>query len=159
MLIQVRAFSFAIYLEARLTCVLLSFQVNTSGEENKSGLPPLTSTDAADAHELVKLAVHVLENCPFLRLQGLMTIGSIEQSIHAKEGEENHDFKTLLSTRDALQEVLRSRFADRVGTPSSISFFCLLLLFLSWLLAFFSPSTALYLRFSFMYSFSVDQND
>ena len=90
-------------------------QVNTSGEENKSGLPPLTSTDAADAHELVKLAAHVLEHCPFLRLQGLMTIGSIEQSIHAKEGEENHDFKLLLATRDALQAVLKARFADKVG--------------------------------------------
>ncbi|KAI5886092.1 uncharacterized protein SCHCODRAFT_02673136 [Schizophyllum commune H4-8] len=97
-------------------------QVNTSGEENKSGLPPLTSTDAtltqtdaADTHELVKLAVHVLEHCPFLRLQGLMTIGSIEQSINAKEGEENHDFKTLLATRDALQAHLGARFADKTA--------------------------------------------
>ncbi|KAL1667412.1 hypothetical protein GGF50DRAFT_48595 [Schizophyllum commune] len=91
-------------------------QVNTSGEENKSGLPPLTAKDAADAHELVKLAVHVLEHCPFLRLQGLMTIGSIEQSIHAKEGEENHDFKTLLATRDALQGVLVERFANKTAS-------------------------------------------
>ena len=52
-----------------------------------------------------------------------MTIGSIEQSIHAKEGEENHDFKTLLATRDALQEVLRARFADKVGFPSPMYFF------------------------------------
>ncbi|KAL1674167.1 hypothetical protein EV122DRAFT_221179 [Schizophyllum commune] len=93
-----------------------------SGEENKSWLPPLisvdatlTSTDAADVHELelVKFATHVVEHYPFLRLQGLMTIGSIEQSIHAKEGEENHDFKTLLVTQNSLQGVLRARFPDK----------------------------------------------
>ncbi|KAL1740856.1 hypothetical protein HDZ31DRAFT_14511, partial [Schizophyllum fasciatum] len=82
-------------------------QVNTSGEENKSGLPPLVAADAgSDAHPLIELAAHILEHCPFLRLQGLMTIGSIEQSIHAREGEENHDFETLLKTRNALQERL-----------------------------------------------------
>lgn len=78
----------------------------------------LTSTDAADVHELelVKFATHVVEHCPFLRLQGLMTIGSIEQSIHAKEDEENHDFKTLLVTQNSLQEVLGARFPDKVST-------------------------------------------
>ncbi|KAL1713238.1 hypothetical protein EV715DRAFT_170890, partial [Schizophyllum commune] len=94
-----------------------------SGEENKSWLPPLimvdatlTSTDAADVHELklVQFATHVVEHNPFLRLQGLMTIGSIEQSIHAKEGEENHDFKTLLVTQNSLQGVLRARFPDKL---------------------------------------------
>ena len=42
-------------------------QVNTSGEESKSGLPPGAA--------VIKLAEYVATQCPRLRLRGLMTIG------------------------------------------------------------------------------------
>ncbi|TRM64563.1 hypothetical protein BD626DRAFT_536494 [Schizophyllum amplum] len=89
-------------------------QVNTSGEDNKSGLSPLSSEPTADPHPLLDLATHIVDHCPFLRLQGLMTIGSIEQSIHAQEG--NRDFETLLRTREALQEKLRAKYPDTTDT-------------------------------------------
>ncbi|KAI5886081.1 uncharacterized protein SCHCODRAFT_01106636 [Schizophyllum commune H4-8] len=83
-------------------------------------LIPLISTNFTTTHPLAIFAAHILEQCPFLRLQGLMTIGSIEPSYHAKEGEENHDFKMLLNTRDSLQGVLRSRFPDKVSCVAVI---------------------------------------
>ncbi|KAI0347805.1 hypothetical protein BDW22DRAFT_1349870 [Trametopsis cervina] len=92
-------------------------QVNTSGEDNKSGLPPLspssTSTEAKEAKEakegeLTALARHVLTSCPRLRLLGLMTIGSLAESLSGTE--ENSDFGRLAATRDVLQEVLRTEF-------------------------------------------------
>lgn len=43
-------------------------QVNTSGEESKSGVEP---------SECLNLCRHVVENCPQLRLEGLMTIGAV----------------------------------------------------------------------------------
>ncbi|RSH91384.1 hypothetical protein EHS25_009683 [Saitozyma podzolica] len=54
-------------------------QINTSGEDSKSGLPPLTpSSTRSDL--AAELALHVLDSCANLRLQGLMTIGSWEAS-------------------------------------------------------------------------------
>ncbi|KAK9846120.1 hypothetical protein WJX84_002490 [Apatococcus fuscideae] len=41
-------------------------QVNTSGEDSKSGVEP---------SDVVSLAKHIKENCPHLRFSGLMTIG------------------------------------------------------------------------------------
>ena len=90
-------------------------QVNTSGEDVKSGLPPLTSpTEEANStaesvpdSELLELALHVLDNCPRLRLQGLMTIGSLSESLSSTD--ENRDFSALIQTRDRLEEMLRRR--------------------------------------------------
>jgi PLP dependent protein len=79
-------------------------QVNTSGEDAKSGLPPLTPSANPDDAELVVLARHVLASCPRLRLQGLMTIGSLSESL--AQDKPNQDFETLKQTRDALQDVL-----------------------------------------------------
>lgn len=76
-------------------------QVNTSGEDNKSGLPPLKGTDKDQ--ELAKLALHVVENCDRLELAGVMTIGSFEHS-HAPG--ENPDFITLKETKRLLEEIL-----------------------------------------------------
>ena len=90
-------------------------QVNTSGEDAKSGLPPLLAASAPEAHdesELVQLARHILTQCPRLRLQGLMTIGSLEASLGAAESRENDDFKRLVETRDALEAAL-----GRAGFP------------------------------------------
>ncbi|KAH9945125.1 uncharacterized protein BXZ73DRAFT_38088 [Epithele typhae] len=91
-------------------------QVNTSGEDAKSGLPPPppADDDAADGSELLALARHVLAECPRLRLQGLMTIGSLAESLGAGtvEGEENGDFARLRAARDALEGALA-----RAGWP------------------------------------------
>lgn len=83
-------------------------QVNTSGEESKSGLPPLSSSQENQnlrETEVVALAVHVLNNCPRLHLRGLMAIGSIEQS-HTSDNRPNRDFETLIETADLLETTL-----------------------------------------------------
>ena len=83
-------------------------QVNTSGEDTKSGLPPLTSsTDLEEEAELVSLARHVVTKCPKLRLEGLMTIGSLELSSAASGTEQNADFEKLKETRDFLSNYLK----------------------------------------------------
>ncbi|KAJ7683670.1 proline synthetase associated protein [Mycena rosella] len=83
-------------------------QINTSGEDSKSGLDPLdASASDADA-EATQLARHIITACPRLRLQGLMTIGALEQSLTA--GDENADFERLKRTRDALAKLLAEEF-------------------------------------------------
>lgn len=93
-------------------------QVNTSGEEAKSGLPPILSSDPeqAKSSELLQLAVYVLTECPNLRLRGVMTIGAAANSASAdakapKSVEEivsaNPDFERLIRTRAHLVELLR----------------------------------------------------
>ena len=72
-------------------------QVNTSGEEEKSGVSP---------SETAALCRHILENCPHLRLQGLMTIGAIARSRGAEPGKENEDFLKLKEVRDTVTEEL-----------------------------------------------------
>jgi uncharacterized pyridoxal phosphate-containing UPF0001 family protein len=86
------------------------FQVNTSGEGSKSGIPPLTSTSTLEGAELILLAKHIVTECPKLRLEGLMTIGSLELSIEASETEKNADFERLKETRDVLDKYLREAF-------------------------------------------------
>jgi len=62
-------------------------QVNTSGEEAKSGVSP---------SELVGLAKHIIEKCPNLHFQGLMTIGAIDNT----DDIDNEDFKLLFNLRE-----------------------------------------------------------
>lgn len=84
-------------------------QVNTSGEDSKSGISPMTSDSPGsetDTETLLGLAHHIQNNCPHLNLLGLMTIGAIQSSFEAKEGEENPDFTRLRDSRDRLQERL-----------------------------------------------------
>jgi pyridoxal phosphate enzyme (YggS family) len=89
-------------------------QVNTSKEENKSGVDPLPSltNDASEPtpptadHELVKLTTYILQST-HLHLQGLMTIGSIQSS--TSHTVPNPDFTTLHSTRHALHSFLVSK--------------------------------------------------
>ena len=90
----------------RTTPLNVLLQVNTSGEEAKSGLPVLTSTESGSSSELVQLAQHIITNCPRLHLHGLMTIGSLTESL-ASDERPNEDFETLKSTRDSLEAVLR----------------------------------------------------
>ncbi|KII89890.1 hypothetical protein PLICRDRAFT_108109 [Plicaturopsis crispa FD-325 SS-3] len=95
----------------RTTPLNILIQVNTSGEGAKSGLPPLQPGAPADS-ELLVLARHIITACPRLYLQGLMTIGSIDQSLAAAETEENADFAALKATRDVLQDLLKAENPD-----------------------------------------------
>lgn len=72
-------------------------QVNTSGEEEKSGVEP---------RETYNLCKHVRESCSHLKLQGLMTIGAIARSKEASMGNENEDFLKLRETRDSVAGAL-----------------------------------------------------
>ena len=78
-------------------------QVNTSGEDAKSGLPPLTLSSTM-TEPLVELAIHVLTRCPSLHLSGLMTIGSWDGSHDADRP--NPDFSRLKETRHELFRLL-----------------------------------------------------
>ena len=80
-------------------------QINTSGEDAKSGLPSLSPSSASpETSELASLALHILTDCPTLRLKGLMTIGSYSSSTSA---DPNPDFDKLDQSRKALLVVLR----------------------------------------------------
>ncbi|KAF2097889.1 hypothetical protein NA57DRAFT_40903 [Rhizodiscina lignyota] len=76
-------------------------QVNTSGEESKSGCEP---------GDTVALCRHVRESCPHLKLQGLMTIGAIARSKATTAETENEDFVALKDTRD--------KVAAELGIPA-----------------------------------------
>lgn len=78
-------------------------QVNTSGEEEKSGVEP---------EGTVELCKHVREQCPHLKLQGVMTIGAIARSKEAKEGVENEDFVRLREVRDQVVKELGLQEGD-----------------------------------------------
>lgn len=66
-------------------------QVNTSGEDSKSGCPP-----GADTVALCR----VVEAAPNLHLLGLMTIGAIARSVATTATDENDDFVSLRAQRD-----------------------------------------------------------
>ncbi|ROV92037.1 hypothetical protein VMCG_09546 [Cytospora schulzeri] len=74
-------------------------QVNTSGEETKSGCAP--------GADVVALCRFVLAECPHLRLLGLMTIGAIARSVASAPGAENEDFVLLRGQRDLVARELR----------------------------------------------------
>lgn len=74
-------------------------QVNTSGEENKSGIDP-----GAPATSLCR---YIIEKCPRLQLQGVMTIGAIARSQATTAENENEDFLCLRETRDRIMQELR----------------------------------------------------
>ncbi|KAJ8432583.1 hypothetical protein Cgig2_008668 [Carnegiea gigantea] len=66
-------------------------QVNTSGEETKSGVEP---------SGCLELAKHVSENCPNLEFSGLMTIGNIDYTSTPE------NFKTLANCRSEVCKAL-----------------------------------------------------
>lgn len=70
-------------------------QVNTSGEEQKSGF-----LEMSDLEETIKYIQS--DECKKLKLVGLMTIGSITES--KAEHEENHDFTKLVEWKKVLDE-------------------------------------------------------
>jgi len=73
-------------------------QINTSGEDSKSGVAP--------GPETTELAKHIIDNCPHLKLLGLMTIGAIARSKATGEGAENEDFKCLREEKERLEKEL-----------------------------------------------------
>jgi PLP dependent protein len=73
-------------------------QVNTSGEEEKSGCEP--------GEETVSLAKHIMEKCPHLKLQGVMTIGAIARSQATSEDNPNEDFIALKAARAEVAKAL-----------------------------------------------------
>jgi pyridoxal phosphate enzyme (YggS family) len=72
-------------------------QVNTSGEESKSGVEP---------NETTSLCKHIIDKCPHLQLIGLMTIGAIARSKETTPENENEDFVCLKDTRDKVAKEL-----------------------------------------------------
>ncbi|KAI1343824.1 hypothetical protein F5Y15DRAFT_411681 [Xylariaceae sp. FL0016] len=72
-------------------------QVNTSGEESKSGCEP-----GADTVALCK----VVEESTHLHLLGLMTIGAIARSVATTPENENEDFVCLREQRDLVAKEL-----------------------------------------------------
>ncbi|KAL4902834.1 hypothetical protein BDW74DRAFT_157702 [Aspergillus multicolor] len=73
-------------------------QVNTSGEESKSGVEP--------GEEVVALCRFIVTQCPRLRLQGLMTIGAIARSKATTPENENEDFLCLKEVRGRVNKEL-----------------------------------------------------
>ncbi|CAP71058.1 uncharacterized protein PODANS_6_4280 [Podospora anserina S mat+] len=73
-------------------------QVNTSGEESKSGCAP--------GQETVKLCKKIENECPNLELLGLMTIGAIARSRETTPENENEDFQVLREQRDLVRKEL-----------------------------------------------------
>lgn len=73
-------------------------QVNTSGEEAKSGCAP--------GAETVSLCREIVDACPSLHLLGLMTIGAIAHSKTTTAEEENADFAVLKAQRDLVTREL-----------------------------------------------------
>lgn len=83
--------------EIKDTPLRVFVQVNTSGEEEKSGVEPKDG---------VQLCKHIIDRCSHLKLQGLMTIGAIARSTGLAEGKENEDFTALREVRDSAAKEL-----------------------------------------------------
>ncbi|KAJ6262896.1 hypothetical protein Dda_1453 [Drechslerella dactyloides] len=96
-----------------LPAVRVFIQVNTSGEESKSGLPP-SSEDLYTAVQTVR------KECSKLILEGLMTIGAIARSQAAKEGEENEDFITLVNVAEELEARIEKEDGEKVKLKLSM---------------------------------------
>nr|XP_039257043.1 pyridoxal phosphate homeostasis protein-like [Styela clava]XP_039257051.1 pyridoxal phosphate homeostasis protein-like [Styela clava]XP_039257059.1 pyridoxal phosphate homeostasis protein-like [Styela clava] len=77
------------------TSYQVMIQVNTSGEDSKSGILP---------SECANLAFHIVENCPKLKLRGVMTIGSFG---HDYSSGPNPDFECLRNCREKVCERLK----------------------------------------------------
>jgi uncharacterized pyridoxal phosphate-containing UPF0001 family protein len=82
-------------------------QVNTSGEDSKSGVSP-------DSDDLLALCRHIHSDSenPHLRLAGLMTIGAIARSRAAADGEVNEDFIALKEIRARVAKALEIAEGD-----------------------------------------------
>ncbi|WVF67255.1 YggS family pyridoxal phosphate enzyme [Kwoniella sp. CBS 6097] len=97
-------------------------QINTSSEDSKSGLQPLTSSTSSSAsgpeNEVVDLAIHIIQQCPGLNLLGLMTIGSFESSHDTSKP--NPDFESLKDTRSNLARILKEKGIEGAPTEDKL---------------------------------------
>lgn len=84
-------------------------QINTSGEDAKSGVEP---------HEATSLVDHVLKNCPNLEFTGLMTIG--QYGFDCSQGP-NPDFILLSKCR---KEVCQNLSLDINSVELSMGMSC-----------------------------------
>lgn len=85
-------------------------QVNTSGEDSKSGCEP---------SDTIQLCKYVIDQCPFLELCGLMTIGDLTNSKSTLDY--NPDFEKLVSLRGEVCQELgidQSQFHLSMGMSS-----------------------------------------
>lgn len=83
--------------DAEIDKLRIMVQVNTSGEENKSGVEP---------GDTLSLCRYIVDKCPHLKLTGLMTIGAIARSQATTPENENEDFVCLRDTRDKVVKEL-----------------------------------------------------
>jgi pyridoxal phosphate enzyme (YggS family) len=90
--------------DSDVTLLRIFVQVNTSGEDSKSGVEP-----GADCVELCR---QIAADCPKLHLQGLMTIGA--------PGDESC-FTTLAACRDAVADALEGRDRDSLELSMGMS--------------------------------------
>ncbi|KAK6341641.1 hypothetical protein TWF696_008710 [Orbilia brochopaga] len=93
--------------------VRVFIQVNTSGEDSKSGLAP-------SSEDLYTAVATIRKECPKLILEGLMTIGAIARSQAAKEGEENEDFITLVNVAEELEARIEKDDGEKVTLKLSM---------------------------------------
>jgi PLP dependent protein len=112
-------------------------QINTSGEEAKSGITPLLDEGSASKdHPLLELTRHILTSCPHIRFSGLMTIGAAQNSqtadaekVQSREDiiKANPDFEKLITSRRMLVQALRKdeqvnkAVSDSSSTDASIT--------------------------------------
>eukprot|EP00124_Ichthyophonus_hoferi_P003349 Ihof_evm1s285 gene=Ihof_evmTU1s285 len=80
--------------------LLVLVQINTSGEENKHGLSP---------GECLEVIRFIIDECPRLKFQGLMTIGLLGRDPMEKP---NPDFKELADVRKMVCEHLGLKEVD-----------------------------------------------
>lgn len=92
---------------AATTPLNVHVQVNTSGEESKSGCEP--------GQETLEICCHIKEKCEHLKLLGLMTIGAIARSKATTPETENEDFVTLKRERDAVSKLLNLELELSMG--------------------------------------------
>lgn len=85
-------------------------QINTSNEDQKSGYK-LTEEGKQQIFESVEFLLS--EECKFLNLEGVMTIGSFLESTEAEA--ENQDFKNLVNLKDELNEKYKLQLKTSMG--------------------------------------------
>lgn len=74
----------------------IMIQVNTSNEPQKNGVEPELVTETYE---------QILNNCENLKISGLMTIGSLADSLNTEKT--NKDFQTLIECREKIAEQLK----------------------------------------------------
>ncbi|GBM06730.1 Pyridoxal phosphate homeostasis protein [Araneus ventricosus] len=85
-------------------CLSIMIQVNTSGEQTKSGVTPT---------EALELVEHVIKKCPDLKLDGLMTLGALNHDVTKGP---NPDFVTLQKLKDTIDAKFGEKNNLSMGT-------------------------------------------